>query len=313
MLYSGFNQRNDRFLFGTQKGFDVYKCHPCEYLIHHDVPEGVKYIEMLPHDNLYALVKNQEPHKVIIWDKATKKCIGHLSFLSDIKSVKTTPQQVISVIDTKIYIHSLDKLSLVDSIETMNNPRGLCVVSNNVLVCPGMEAGFLRIINYKISLNIQIQAHKTNIVCIALNQTGTRLATASDQGTLIRIFDTQNGKLLHTFRRGSDVAEVYSLAFDSYSKYLICSSSKRTIHIFHITSSDDESKSYFGMISTWIPDCASASWSFVQLHIPESKSIVTFNPSREGSIFIVTDTKVCYTASFTATSFTIETQHILSE
>jgi WD40 repeat protein len=36
-------------------------------------------------------------------------------------------------------------------------------------------------------------------------------------------------------RRGSDKAEIYSIAFDKNSHWIACSSDKGTIHIFHVT------------------------------------------------------------------------------
>jgi WD40 repeat protein len=72
---------------------------------------------------------------------------------------------------------------------------------------------------------------------MALNFTGTLLATASDKGTLIRIFSTEDGSPLQEVRRGSDKAEIYSIAFDKHSTWIACSSDKGTIHIFHVTKS----------------------------------------------------------------------------
>lgn len=61
------------------------------------------------------------------------------------------------------------------------------------------------------------------------------MATASDKGTLIRIFRTDDGAPLQEVRRGSDKAEIYSIAFDKNSKWIACSSDKGTIHIFTVT------------------------------------------------------------------------------
>ena len=68
-----------------------------------------------------------------------------------------------------------------------------------------------------------------------LNIAGTLLATASDKGTLIRIFSTEDGSPLQEVRRGSDKAEIYSIAFDKNTHWIACSSDKGTIHIFHVS------------------------------------------------------------------------------
>jgi len=69
---------------------------------------------------------------------------------------------------------------------------------------------------------------------MTLNSEGNLLATASEKGTLVRLFDTDTGTVLQELRRGTDQAEIFCLAFDPVSKYIACSSDKGTIHIFTI-------------------------------------------------------------------------------
>lgn len=79
-----------------------------------------------------------------------------------------------------------------------------------------------------------IDAHKTQLAAIAFSQDGTLLATASDKGTIIRVFSVQTGLKLYQFRRGSYNTRIYSLAFGSSNMFLTASSATGTIHVFRL-------------------------------------------------------------------------------
>ena len=83
------------------------------------------------------------------------------------------------------------------------------------------------------ALNV-IQAHKTPIACLALNSTGTMLATASDKGTVVRVFSVPDAKKLWQFRRGSSSARIWSINFNLSSTLLSVSSDSSTIHIYKL-------------------------------------------------------------------------------
>ena len=86
-----------------------------------------------------------------------------------------------------------------------------------------------------------IPAHDSPLAAIAFNPTGTKLATASERGTVIRIFSVQDGTRLMEFRRGvKRCAHVYSLAFSQDSDYLALSSNTETIHIFKLDQHQQE-------------------------------------------------------------------------
>lgn len=55
---------------------------------------------------------------------------------------------------------------------------------------------------------------------------------------MIRIFDTRTGQLQQELRRGADRAEIFSVAFDSLSRHLACSSDKGTVHVFRLAAAD---------------------------------------------------------------------------
>lgn len=79
-----------------------------------------------------------------------------------------------------------------------------------------------------------IEAHNSPLSCIALNNDGTLLATASEKGTIIRVFSIPDAQKLYQFRRGSIPARIYSMSFNSTSTLLSVSSATETVHIFRL-------------------------------------------------------------------------------
>lgn len=79
-----------------------------------------------------------------------------------------------------------------------------------------------------------VEAHKSPLSCIAMNTDGTLLATASDKGTIIRVFSVPGGHKMYQFRRGSMPSRIYSMSFNTTSTLLCVSSATETIHIFKL-------------------------------------------------------------------------------
>lgn len=180
----------------------------------------------------------------MIWDDHQNRCIGELSFRSEVRAVKLRRDRVVVVLLNKIYVYNFADLELIDHIETVNNPLGLCAVcpssTNTVLACPGLQKGHVRVELYDIRKTTLIPAHDGDLACLALNMSGTRLATASEKGTLIRVYDTSSGDQLQELRRGGTEAVIYCLAFNAPSTLLACSSDKGTIHVFKLAGEGEE-------------------------------------------------------------------------
>ena len=81
-----------------------------------------------------------------------------------------------------------------------------------------------------------ISAHNTALACMALSMDGKRLATASDKGTLIRVWNTADGQLLQELRRGSEPATIQSIALSKHCEWLAVCSDKNTVHIFALSA-----------------------------------------------------------------------------
>lgn len=79
-----------------------------------------------------------------------------------------------------------------------------------------------------------VEAHRSPLSCVTLNNTGTILATASDKGTIIRVFSVPSAHKLYQFRRGSMPSRIYSMSFNTTSTLLCVSSATETVHIFRL-------------------------------------------------------------------------------
>lgn len=94
-------------------------------------------------------------------------------------------------------------------------------------------------------INYLNNVHRGNISCLAINQDGTLISTASDKGTIIRVYNTGvsqpdsnqfNGKtpLYCEFRRGNRPCNLYQLTFNAKSTLIGCVGDSGTIHIFKL-------------------------------------------------------------------------------
>lgn len=79
-----------------------------------------------------------------------------------------------------------------------------------------------------------IEAHKSALAAMCLSSDGSLLATASDKGTIVRVFNVQTGVKLFQYRRGSYPTKIYSLSFSKDNRYVVATSSSETVHIFRL-------------------------------------------------------------------------------
>ncbi|KAJ0053284.1 hypothetical protein Pint_01019 [Pistacia integerrima] len=315
LLHLSFNQDHGCFAAGTDHGFQIYNCDPFREIFRRDFDRGggIGVVEMLFRCNILALVGGgpdpQYPlNKVMIWDDHQSRCIGELSFRSEVRSVKLRRDRIVVVLEQKIFVYNFADLKLLHQIETIANPKGLCAVSqvtgSLVLVCPGLQKGQVRVEHYGSKRTKFIMAHDSRIACFALTQDGQLLATASTKGTLVRIFNTLDGTLLQEVRRGADRAEIYSLAFSSNAQWLAVSSDKGTVHVFNLkvnsgsprtdnqrTSSDpsftSSPTSSLSFIKGVLPKYFSSEWSVAQFRLVEGSAYIVAFGHQKNTVVIL--------------------------
>lgn len=133
-----------------------------------------------------------------------------------------------------------------------------------VLACPSTQQGQVHVELYGLRRKTIVNAHESALGALALNVDGSLLATASERGTVIRLFDTRGVTIgggsiatggakpdassvsssvpLREFRRGVERATISCLTFSLDSNWLGCASNHGTVHIWN-AASDSAKKS----------------------------------------------------------------------
>jgi WD40 repeat protein len=298
---ASFNQCSDFFAIGSEDGFHIYSCDPFQQHVKRSVEGGVRHVELLYRCSLCAIIPSSNTKKVILWNDREEKQFAEFVFNCSVVNVKLRREHVIIIVEHAIHIYGLADTKLMYVTDTMSNPRGLCAVSFSgpfVLARLGTKKGEIVIETLderadpksnetRILDRTVIEAHETTLNCFTLSSDGTKLATASECGTLIRVFDVKTGSLMQEMRRGLIWAEIYCMRFDSDGRWLACVSDRGTGHVFQIGKTTKNPHSSFRGLATLLPKYFSSEWSFAQFDTNSTAPcVLTFGP-RPGELYVV--------------------------
>ncbi|KAJ2613867.1 autophagy protein [Coemansia sp. RSA 1365] len=205
------------------------------------------------------------PRRLQIINTKRQSIICELTFPSTILAVKLNRRRLIAVLEEQIYVYDISNMKLLHTIETPPNPAAVCAMaasSENCFIAyptpasvssaPSRAGAPVEIpattdvmvfdANTCEALTI-IQAHKSPVSCLAISRDGTLLATASDKGTVIRVFALPSAQKVAQFRRGAYPARILSIAFNATATLLLVSSDSDTVHIFRVADGRSPRKS----------------------------------------------------------------------
>ena len=263
--YITFNQDHSFLAVATTDGMRVYSTNPFQLVFQTPLTENgasgdISIIEMLFSTSLVAMVLSPRHLRIINTKRQTTVC--ELTFPARVGAVKLNRKRLLVVMDDLVFVYDVASMKVLHQIITPSNPYAICALSsdstNNYIAYPMRKKEYLsqpapthvppsgpRVTepmggdvmlfdaNHLQEVNV-IPAHQAPLSCIAMNKDGTLLATASEKGTIIRVFAIPSAQKLYQFRRGSMPARIHCMSFNDKSTLLCVSSATETVHIFRL-------------------------------------------------------------------------------
>ncbi|KAI2275421.1 autophagy protein [Ophidiomyces ophidiicola] len=259
MNFVTFNQDYSYLAVGTSKGFRIFTTDP--FGKSYETREGnIAILEMLFSTSLVTLILS--PRRLQIMNTKRQSVICELTFPTTVLAIRLNRKRLVIVLEGQIYIYDIKTMKLVYTIETSPNPNAICALAPSDDNCylayplpqkapppnfvpvshappanshiPPTSGEVLIFDARKLEAVNVVEAHKSPLSFLAINNDGTLLATASDKGTIIRVFSVPAAHKLFQFRRGSMPSRIFSMSFNITSALLCVSSATETIHIFKL-------------------------------------------------------------------------------
>ena len=284
-----FNNLITNLTCSTNEGYIIYSIDPnLEKRLYVKLNGGVGVMKMFNKTNIFLLVGGgSHPFKskdtLILWDQIKERSLIEIDMTEPIKNTLITKDKLITVLEEKICLFDWAG-SLLSSKATYSNEKGLCIVNTalDMIVTLGIGKGQIAIWRYKSDIYKTIDAHLTNVEVITVSNNGKYIATASEKGTLVRVFSVEKLSMEHEFRRGAQSANIYDLCFTNDGTLLACCSGSGTIHIFDLNSDPNaiskNTKSMLSSIQSVLPKYFSSQWGFKQINLQNtSKSTCAFD------------------------------------
>lgn len=304
-----FNQDQGCFTCCMESGVHVYNVDPLVEKAHFDMElmGSVARCEMLHRTNLLAIVAGGSRPKfaentVLVYDDISKKFVLEFTFTTPVKAVRLRWDKLVVALSQQIHVFTFPSpAQRLFTIETRANALGLCEVTpfqtaeRQLLMFPGHKMGSVQLVDLAnteagmSSAPVTINAHQGELACLAVNQQGTMVATASCKGTLIRVWDTSRRIQLVELRRGSDPATLYCINFSMSSDFLCCSSDKGTIHIFALKDTRLNRRSTFSKMGGILGNYVESQWALANFTVPPECACICAFGSRNTVIAICLD------------------------
>ncbi|KAH9943335.1 WD40-repeat-containing domain protein [Epithele typhae] len=331
-----FDPESRIFTTSTPAGFAIYRTWPLQLIRKREITGGTLSIVVPLHtSSLLFLVgggrsPRYPPNKVVLWDDALQQEVAELEFRERVRNIACRRGWLAVALRRRVVVFQVgEKVKRHGEWDTCDNPRGLIALASaahsTLLAIPGRQMGHIQLIHLPPCPPPQpigppsatppsrpppaptkhpvpiIVAHTSALNTVSVPPSGRLLATTSSRGTLIRIWDTNTGKLVRELRRGSDKAEIYGVAFRPDEREVCVWSDKGTVHIFALTAGSGAAnrQSTFSPLTPFLPlpKYFDSEWSYAQYRIPSQAAHISISaqPAKSPTADVVDEEKCVVT------------------
>ncbi|KAK5129570.1 hypothetical protein LTR08_003156 [Meristemomyces frigidus] len=271
VLSASFSHSHNRFITGTSTGLRCFRTDNCLTTYHPTLPtEGAIAIAEALDDRYLAFVAaGRTPagkrSLVIFWDALLGTELNRFDFHEPVLGLRLNSTSMLVALHDRTILFDHQHIApptpppdVPDNPQdtpdpplrapnspkalypTAPNPHALAALHPTLLALPALTPGQIQLIPLLPTTSTSkrvLRAHNSALRRLALSPNGTLLATASEQGTLLRVFHTTTTDQVAEFRRGVDPAVILSLAFSPANRWLACTSDKGTLHLFDLRPS----------------------------------------------------------------------------
>lgn len=314
------------FTCATPHGFAVYQTYPLRLLRKHELTDATLAMVLPMHSSslLFLLgggtMPLYPPNKVVLWDESLGKAVAELEFREKVRGMAARRGWLAVALRRRVVVFEVgEQVRRYEEYETNENLRGLVAMATatnaTLLAIPGRQMGHVQLVHLppcpppKLSTPTShppplpaappskhptaiIIAHETALSTIAVTPSGRLLATTSQRGTLVRVWDAHTGNPIDAFRRGSDQAEIYAVAFRPDEKELVVCSDKGTVHVFVLPQADPtpgagatNRVSMFSQLSPFLklPKYFDSKWSYAKFRLPAPNAHIALSSMTSGA------------------------------
>lgn len=248
---------NNRLLCTTNIGFILYQTNPFKCMINRHIEGGIRlgYFNEKNKNIFYlsgtGLSDKWCVNRVTIWNDHTQKKVTEISICNRIENFFVTQKdQIIIASKRKVYIYNINDYQLIKNFNICSYSLQYGYTNTNLILSHALlDHSYIGKIMLRVGEKNQlISAHKNNIQLIAISNKNNTIATCSDKGDIIKLFNITNGNLINEYRRGTFISTITYLGFSDNDNWLLCGTYNGSMHFFNTSDINTSIKNLWGLL-----------------------------------------------------------------